>query len=160
KYDRPIHEALSTASLEAFQAYANGERTVRHEGSYGAIPFFKRAIELDPEFAYAYAALGLIYGTAGEENLSAEYTKKGYELQAHVSEWEKYFISIQYCLQATGDLDKGLQVGRMWVQNYPRERTAHNRLAEIYERLGNPADAAAELEQARVLGGDNPLDLT
>ena len=160
KYDRPIHEALSTASLEAFQAYANGERTVRREGSYGAISFFKRAIELDPEFAYAYAALGLIYGTAGEENLSAEYTKKAYELQAHVSEWEKYFISIQYCLQATGDLDKGLQVGRMWVQNYPRERTAHNRLAEIYERLGNPADAAAELEQARVLGGDNPLDLT
>jgi eukaryotic-like serine/threonine-protein kinase len=160
KYDRPIHEALSTASLEAFQAYANGERTVRHEGSYSAIPFFKRAIELDPEFAYAYAALGLIYGTAGEENLSAEYTKKAYELQAHVSEWEKYFISIQYCLQATGDLDQALQVGRMWVQNYPRERTAHNRLAEVYERLGNPGDAAAELEQARVLGGGNPLDLS
>jgi len=159
KYDRPVHEALSTASLDAFQAYANGERLVRREGNFAAIPLFKRAIELDPDFAYAHAALGLVYGLQGEANLAVDYTRKAYALRDHVSEWERYFISFQYEFRVTEDLDKAIQLGRIWTQNYPRERTSHNRLAAAYGRVGDYEHAAAELEQARVLGGGFPIDV-
>ncbi len=125
KYDRPIHEAISTTSLDAFQAYANGERLVRREGNFNSIPLFKRAIELDPNFAYAYAALGLVYGLQGEANVAADYTRKAYALRDRVSEWERYFISFQYEFRVTQDVDKALQSGLIWVQNYPRERTSH-----------------------------------
>jgi tetratricopeptide (TPR) repeat protein len=158
KYDRPIHEALSTASLDAFQAYANGERLVRREGNYTSVPFFRRAIELDPNFAYAYAALANVYGLSGEANLSTDYSKRAYALRDRVSEWEKFFISFQYQFQVTGELDKTLEVGRMWAQTYPRERTAHTRLAGALLELGNYENAVAELEQSRLLGGGNPID--
>jgi eukaryotic-like serine/threonine-protein kinase len=160
KYDRPIHEALSTASLDAFQAYANGERLVRREGNYTSVPFFRRAIELDPDFAYAYGALANVYGLAGEANLSTDYSKKAYALRDRVSEWEKFFISFQYELRVTGELDKTMEVGRMWAQTYPRERTAHTRLAEPLLELGDYENAVAELEQSRLLGGGNPIDMS
>ncbi len=160
KYDRPIHEALSTASLDAFQAYANGERLVQRQGNFGSVPFFRRTIELDPDFAYAYAALGNVYALLGEANLSNDYSKKAYALRDRVSEWEKFFISFQYEFRVTGDLDQTLQVGRIWAQSYPRERTAHNRLAAAYGQIGNYERAAAELEQARRLGGGNPIDMS
>jgi len=160
KYDRPIHEALSTASLDAFQAYANGERLVRREGNYTSVPFFRHAIELDPNFAYAYGALANVYGLAGEANLSTDYSKKAYALRDRVSEWEKFFISFQYELRVTGELDKTLEVGRMWAQTYPRERTAHTRLAEPLLELGDYENAVAELEQSRLLGGGNPIDIS
>jgi eukaryotic-like serine/threonine-protein kinase len=160
KYNRPIHEALSTASLDAFQAYANGERLVRREGNYTSVPFFRRAIELDPDFAYAYGALANVYGLAGEANLSTDYSKKAYALRDRVSEWEKFFISFQYELRVTGELDKTMEVGRMWAQTYPRERTAHTRLAEPLLELGDYENAVAELEQSRLLGGGNPIDMS
>jgi eukaryotic-like serine/threonine-protein kinase len=159
KYDRPIHEALSTASLDAFQAYANGERIVQRQGSLGAIPFMKRATELDPNFAYAHSALGLVYGTLGEAKLSAEYTAKAYALRERVSEWEKFFILVQYHLQVTGELEQAGQIAQVWSQSYPRERTAHNRLAYAYGQLGQLDGYVTELQQARRLGGDNPIDV-
>ena len=159
KYDRPIHEALSTDSLDAFQAYANGERIVQRQGNLGAIPFMRRATELDPNFAYAHSALGLVYGTLGEAKLSAEYTANAYALRERVSEWEKFFILVQYHLQVTGEIEHAAQIARVWSQNYPRERTAHNRLAYAYGQLGQLDSYATELQQARRLGGDNPIDI-
>jgi DNA-binding winged helix-turn-helix (wHTH) protein/Flp pilus assembly protein TadD len=159
KYDRPFHEALSTASLEAFQAYANGERIVKRQGNFLAIPLMRRATELDPNFAYAHSALGLLYGTLGEAKLSAEYTGKAYALRESVSEWEKFFISVEYHLQVTGDVEEAARLGQVWSQNYPRERTAHNRLAYAYNQLGQLESSLAEMQQARRLGGDNPLDI-
>ena len=159
KYDKPIHEALTTASLEAFKTYANGERVVQRQGNIAAIAFFRRATELDPNFAYAHGALGLVLGGLGESNLSIDYTKKAYALRERVSEWEKFFISVQYYLRVTGEIEKALQIGQVWSRSYPRERTAHNRLAYAYGQVGQHERALIELQLARQVGGDNSIDI-
>ena len=155
--DGRVHNVLSTSSLEAFQAYTSGERMVLKGRS--AVPFFKRAVDLDPDFAYAHAALGLVYGTIGEAGLSSESTRRAYELRERVSEWEKYFLTAQYYFRVTGEIEKIPSVCLMWNQSYPNDRTVHNRLAYAYRQLGQYDNALMEYQQARTLGGDHPVDL-
>jgi len=154
--DPRVHNVLSTSSLEAFQAYTNGERMVLSGRS--PIQFFTRAIQLDPQFGYAHAALGLIYGTLGETTLSSESTQRAYQLRDSVSEWERFFITAQYQFRVTGNAEQASQVCEAWVQEFPRERTARNRLAAAYRQLGRFDRALAEYETARRLGGDHPID--
>jgi hypothetical protein len=123
------------------------------------VPFFRRSIELDPEFAYAHAALGLVLGTFGEVEASRLQTEKAYQLRDRVSEWERLFIMAQYHDRVTGDLDQMLTTCEMWVATYPNDRTARNRLAAAFNQLGQSERAITELERARALGRDHPLDL-
>lgn len=66
------------------------------QGGWSAIPFFLRAIEIDPEFAYAHAALGLVLGTLGEAARRPVHTDRAYQLRDRVSEWERLFVTAQY----------------------------------------------------------------
>jgi tetratricopeptide (TPR) repeat protein len=159
RFDTRVHRMLTTGSLDAFEAYTAGERNVFSQGGWSAVPFFRRAIEIDPEFAYAHAALGLVLGTFGEAAGSSIHTEKAYQLRDRVSEWERLFITAQYHDRVTGELDKVLTTCEIWVQTYPHDRTAHNRLASAYNQLGRPERAVAELEKAREVGRDHPLDL-
>src|SRR5262249_43903915 len=74
--DKHLHELLTTVSLDAFQAYASAERNVLTKGGWSAIPLFERAIDLDPEFAYAHAADALVLGSIGEAARSAAHAEK------------------------------------------------------------------------------------
>ena len=159
RFDRRVHGALTTGSLDAFEAYTAGERNVLSQGGWSAIPFFRRAIEIDPEFAYAHAALGLVLGTLGEAGASSLHTERAYQLRDRVSEWERLFVTAQYHDRVTGELDKVLATCEVWVQTYPHDRTARNRLAAAYNQLGQPARALAELERAREVGRDHPIDI-
>jgi eukaryotic-like serine/threonine-protein kinase len=118
--DPRLHSVLSTSSLEAFQAYTNGERMVLTGRS--PIQFFTRAIELDANFAYAHAALGLVYGTLGETTLSSQSTRRAYELRDRVSDWERFFITAQYHFRVTGDAERASEVCEAWIQQFARER--------------------------------------
>jgi hypothetical protein len=104
KYDVPLAEA-TTPSLEALKAYSEGWLVSFSSGSAAAVPFFTRAIEIDPNFASAYAALGRMYGDIGESVLSAVNTSKAYQLRDRASDQEKFFISLTYDLQVTGNLE-------------------------------------------------------
>jgi tetratricopeptide (TPR) repeat protein len=159
RFDTRVHDRLTTESLDAFEAYTAGERIVFSQGGWSGVPFFRRAIEIDPEFAYAHAALGLVLGTFGESVESRLHTEKAYQQRDRVSDWERYFITAQYHDRVTGDLDQMLTTCEVWIQAYPYERTARNRLAAAYNQLGQPARALAELEKARALGHDNPTDM-
>ncbi|HEX2138518.1 MAG TPA: hypothetical protein VHG33_02280, partial [Woeseiaceae bacterium] len=159
QFDTRIHAGLTTGSLAAFEAYTAGERNVLRQGGWSAVPFFTRAIELDPEFAYAHAALGLVLGTFGEAARSRVHTERAYELRDRVSEWERLFITAQYHDRVTGELDKTLTTCEVWVQTYPHDRTARNRLASAYNQLGQSGRAIDELEKAREVGRDHPLDV-
>jgi DNA-binding winged helix-turn-helix (wHTH) protein/tetratricopeptide (TPR) repeat protein len=159
RFDNRVHNTLTTESLDAFEAYTAGERNVFSQGGWSGVPFFKRAIEIDPEFAYAHAALGLVLGTFGESAESGLHTQKAYQLRDRVSDWERHFITAQYHDRVTGDLEKMLAACEVWIQAYPHERTARNRLATAYNQLGQPARALAALEKARALGHDNPTDI-
>jgi DNA-binding winged helix-turn-helix (wHTH) protein/tetratricopeptide (TPR) repeat protein len=159
RFDMRVHRSLTTGSLAAFEAYTAGERNVLRQGGWSAVPFFRRAIEIDPEFAYAHAALGLVLGTVGEATRSRVHTEQAYRLRDRVSEWERLFITAQYHDRVTGELDKALSTCEMWAQTYPHDRTARNRLAAAYTQLGQPARAVAELERARQAGRDHPIDI-
>ena len=119
KYSAPLAEA-TTPSLEALKAYSSGMRVVMSSGNSAAIPFFRRAVELDPNFAMAYANLGLSYSSVGESVLSAESTTKAWQLRDRVSDREKFFIDFSYDRQVTGNLEKAYQTLELWLQTYPR----------------------------------------
>src|SRR5580765_607827 len=91
KLDTPIEQA-TTPSLEALQAYSLGRKTMQGKSDYtAAVPLFERAIQRDQNFAMAYAILGTDYHNMGEKILSAEVTRKAYELRSRVSEWERFY---------------------------------------------------------------------
>jgi eukaryotic-like serine/threonine-protein kinase len=153
KYDVPLAEA-TTPSLEALKAYSEGWQVVSSTGSAAAVPFFGRATEIDPNFASAYAALGRMYGDIGESVLSAQNTNKAYQLRDHASDQERFFISLTYELQVTGDLEKAQQICDLWVRAYPRAYLPHGLLAGgIYSSIGKREEA---VEEAKIALGIDP----
>jgi eukaryotic-like serine/threonine-protein kinase len=89
-------------------------------GNGGDIPFFRRAVEIDPQFAMAYAMLGLSYSSVGESVLSAESTAAAWRWRDRVSDREKFFIDFTYDRQVTGNLEKAYQTLELWLRTYPR----------------------------------------
>ncbi|MGC1294453.1 MAG: hypothetical protein WA869_05370 [Alloacidobacterium sp.] len=124
KFDTPLEQA-TTPSLEALKAYSSGMQTLRTKGTDAATPFFKRAVELDPNFAVAYAYLGIMASTTLEPGLSVEYRTKAYELRDRASEAEKYWITATYHKGVTGNIPKATEACDLWIQNYPRAEMPH-----------------------------------
>jgi eukaryotic-like serine/threonine-protein kinase len=135
KFDVPLDQA-TTPSLDALKAFSSGV-FVTATGSAAAIPFFKHAIELDPNFALAYAFLGRMYADIREYSTAAEYTRKAYELRDRASEREKYFISTSFEIVVTGNMQKAEQSCELWAQAYPRSPDPYMLLTGIiYPVLG------------------------
>jgi tetratricopeptide (TPR) repeat protein len=154
QHDVPLEEA-TTSSLQALQAYSMGWQRNASAGADAGLPFFKRAVEIDPKFAMGYAALGLYYGTTGESDLAAENTRKAYELRDRASDKEKFFITAYYDGRATGNQEKAQQTCEQWAQIYPREWTPHAFLSGfIYPVLGRYEEAAEEGRKAIELAPD------
>jgi eukaryotic-like serine/threonine-protein kinase len=157
KFDTPLEQA-TTPSLEALKAFSSGRKVQFATGSAEAIPFFKRAIELDPNFALAQAWLGRVYGDIGEFRTSADYTRKAYELRDRASEREKYFISAHFHIAVTGNLEMAEQFCKLCIQAYPRAELPHDFLAGIiYQFEGQYEKAAEESKEAVRLSPDNPI---
>ena len=95
QHDVPLEEA-TTSSLQALQAYSMGWKRNASAGADAALPFFKRAVEIDPKFAMGYASLGLFFGATGESNLATENTRKAYELRDRANDNERFFITAYY----------------------------------------------------------------
>jgi eukaryotic-like serine/threonine-protein kinase len=157
KFDIPLQQA-TTPSLEALKAFSAGYKVATATGSAAAIPFFKHAIELDPSFALAYTLLGRVYGDIKEYGLSADYTRKAYELRDRTSEREKYFISVSFYGVVTGNVEKAEQICEIWIQAYPRALEPHAFLSGfIYPVLGQYEKAAEEAREAVRLNRDFPI---
>jgi eukaryotic-like serine/threonine-protein kinase len=154
KYDTPLAEA-TTPSLEALKAYSTGWEVSSSAGGEAAMPFFKHAIEIDPNFAMAYASLGLMYGAHGESALAAENTSRAYQLRDRASDNEKFFITAYYDGRATGNQEKAQQTCDAWARTYPREILPHTFLSGfIYLVLGKKEKAVEEGEKAIQLRPD------
>jgi len=147
KYDAPIEQATTT-SLEALKAYSQGKKTQTQIGDLESIPFYQRAIELDPTFALAYADEAISYSNIGENALATESMKKAYELRDRVSEREKFRLTAYYYGVVTGEIDKEMEVYRIWSQGYPREVDPHINVGVDHAILGQPEKAVAELQEA------------
>ena len=107
KFDVPVE--ATTPSLEALKAYSMGITTSRTKGNAEAIPFMKRALELDPNFAIAYAGLAVNYSNLGQASLAADNAKKAYDLRDRVSERERYRISALYFQYVTREVEKATE---------------------------------------------------
>ncbi|MGC1255937.1 MAG: serine/threonine-protein kinase, partial [Candidatus Acidiferrales bacterium] len=158
EFDTPLEQA-STSSLEALQAFSSGYKILYGpEGSPAAIPFFRRATELDPKFALAYAMLGRTSIDAGEYSTGVDTTRNAYELRERVSEPEKYLVSASYYLVVTGDLEKAEQACKLWIQAYPRAVEPRNLLAgPVYLQLGQYQKTVAQAEEATRSHPDLPI---
>ena len=119
KHSTPLADA-TTPSLEALKAYSTGLKVVYSSGPAAVVPFFRRAVEIDPKFAIAHAGLGLSYSSVGESVLSAESTTKAWQLRERVSDPEKFFIDFTYDREVVGNLERAYQTLELWVQTYPR----------------------------------------
>jgi serine/threonine protein kinase/Tfp pilus assembly protein PilF len=158
KFDTPVEQA-TTASLDALKAYSVGKRLQVEAGDAEALPAYKRAIELDPNFALAHADIGLVYGNFGEMRVSNQYLRKAYELRERVSEAERFRITAFYYGFTTGELEKENQTYELWMQSYPREPLTHHDLAVNYAIFGQFEKALAEYQVARRLDPRNALTL-
>ncbi len=136
KYATPVEEA-TTPSLEALQAYRLGVKTVYAKGETAALPFFKRAVDLDPNFAMAYAWMSILYLNLNEVGRAAENRRKAYDLREKVSERERFSIEANYYTFATGELDKAAQTYELWHQTYAREFQPYFGLGLVSAKLGN-----------------------
>ncbi len=150
KFDVPLQQA-TTSSLEALNAYSLGIRILHEKGPAAALPFEQRAVDLDPEFATAYEAIGLQYADLGELGRASEYLSKAFELRDHASEREKLAIAASYYRTMTGELDKAAQMYQQNIESYPRDGIVYNDLGGILGQEGEYEKAIdAELESIRL----------
>ena len=158
-YDAPIERA-TTSSLEALKAFSVGEELRSTKGEVEAIPQFERALELDPNFAMAYAKLGALYGNISETERSFEYGRKAFERRDRVSEREKLYISLRYYAHDTGDTTKAAEVVSQWKRAYPRDSIPYDYQGIIYSTLGQYEQAIAEHREEVALSPTNAFAYT
>jgi len=156
KYATPVAEATTT-SLEALRAYSLGQKMRNAKGETAALPFFKRAVELDPQFAMAFRALARGYSNVNEAGRAAEYARKAYDLREKVSERERFSIEGFYYLTASGELEKAAQTFELWKQTYPRDELPYTDLGFISACRGSWEKA---LEEGRESLRLEPNDVT
>ena len=147
KYDAPIYQA-TTSSLEALKVYSLGVEQ-QLKGKYvEAIPLFRRATEMDPNFARAYATMSSMYYNSRQYDLAADASRKAYELRDRVGENERLYITQVYYDNVTGELEKYLETLELWKRTYPRESAPHNNLAVKYNELRLFDKGAEEAREA------------
>ena len=156
RYDAKIEEA-TTRSLEALKAYSQGLRTRRTNGDFDSVPFFRRAIDLDSEFALAYARLGTVYSNLQQPEEARKMTARAYELRQKVSEVERHYIEARYYTTVEPDVQKALDVYRVWLATYPNDYTALANSALLHKQQGDRAEAIRKLELATQVAPDQPL---
>jgi tetratricopeptide (TPR) repeat protein len=147
RFDRPLQEG-TTASPEAFKAYSQAIEMAVSGGLMDAIPFYKRAVEIDSDFASAYSQLAIMYWATNRPGQAADYAKKSYELKDRAGEIEKFRITHIYHRIVTGDLNKTIEVLKLQRRTYPREYTGPLDLAVAYHTLGQSDEAIAEARES------------
>jgi tetratricopeptide (TPR) repeat protein len=155
KFDVPIE--TTTASLEALKSYGMGIKMQREKGDAPSIPFFERAIELDPNFPMAYAALATVEWNHNQSSRALEYASKAYQLRDRATEREKLRISSRY-FSVTGEMEKEVQIYELWEESYPRDWEPHSSLGVDYSQTGQYDKAVAEFREALRLAPDNVVN--
>ena len=159
KYDMPLSQA-TTSSLDALKALSLGDAKHNMGDELGALPNYQHAIEIDPNFAMAYARLGAVYNNLEQTELSEQNRQKAFELRDRASEREKLYIMSHY-YGDSGQLDKGITALELYRQTYPRDSTPFSNLANIYNMLGQFDNAlenakhAVEIDPDMVVGYSN-----
>jgi serine/threonine protein kinase len=153
KLDVPLAQA-TTSSLEALQAYSLGGKFSLEKGPTAALPYHQRAVELDPNFAIGYVALGNDYYALGELGRAREYRSKAFQLREHASEQEKLAIDAPYYETVTGELNKAAQAYQRWIASYPRSSAPYTNLCNLYDEQGEYEKAIEACHESFRLGSE------
>jgi len=154
QFAKPLDQA-TTSSLEALQAFSLGNEEHQNLREDAALPHLKKAVELDPNFAMAWATLGVVYSNVGRNTEGAQAVMKAYDLRDRTSQREKFYIQAHYYTEVTIDDEKALQVYAEWRQIYPRDTTPYDNAALAYSTLAQPEKALDFATQAHRI---NPHD--
>jgi len=144
QFDKPLAQA-TTSSLDALKAYTVAHQKHNTDQDFASIPFYQRAIELDPNFAVAYAELGTVYSNLGQWKLSEENRRSAFELRDRASERERLYITAHY-YSDSGQWEKGLAAWELYKQTYPHDPTPYENMAQLYNSMGQ---FDKQLENAR-----------
>ena len=155
--DVPLARA-TTASFDALKAFSLAEASrVSGGADDDAIGLYRRAIELDPDFALAHARLGTVLSNRDAVDASIQHQRRAYELRDRVSEYERLYITSHYYGNVTDEVQKYLEVLRVWQRTFPNDFTAPNNLAVIHLQLGDYAAARDAAREALRLAPRNTL---
>ena len=165
KLDTPFGQATTT-SLEAFRAYALGDKAhVLAHDIPEAEGHYLRAVELDPNFAMAYARLGVVYINTNQVAKADKYFAKAYALSKNVSERERLYITGHYYQNVTGDMPKVVEALQESIQTYPGQIDSYINITAAYSALGDFAKAlpfaekAVEMQPEDSIGAENLLGI-
>ena len=153
RFDVPLEQA-TTPSLEALKAFSLGQRADREKGPGAALPYNQHAIQLDPNFAMGYMAVGSEYFSLAEPGRASEYLTKAFQLRDHASEREKLALTANYYLNVTGELAKAGQAFQEEIDSYP-QATAYLNLGVVYAEQGQHEKSAELTREALKLNPDN-----
>jgi len=154
RFDVPLEQA-TTSSLEALKAYSLGQKADHEKGPSAALPYDQRAIQLDPNFAMGYMAVGGEYFSLAEPGRASEYLTKAFQLRDHASEREKLVLSANYYLNVTGELDKAAQNYQEEIENYPNRSRARLNLGVVSAELGQHEKSAELTREDLSINQDN-----
>jgi eukaryotic-like serine/threonine-protein kinase len=154
KLDVPLSEA-TTSSLEALQAYTLGQKAHREKSPADALTYHQRAIDLDPNFAMGYEAVGGDYYSLSELGRAGEYFAKAFQLRDHASERERIFITAHYYSSVTGELEKTAHTYQEWIASYPRDISAYGNLGVALLEEGQYEKGAEAFRESLRLAPDN-----
>jgi len=154
QFATPLEQA-TTSSLEALKAFSLGHEEHQQMRDDVALPHLKKAVDLDPNFAMAYATMGVALGNLGRNVEGAQALKKAYELRDRASEREKFYIQAHYYDEVTLDDEKSLGVYSEWRQTYPRDTTPYVNAALVSSALGQPEKALDLASQAHRIDPQN-----
>jgi serine/threonine protein kinase/Flp pilus assembly protein TadD len=147
KFATPLEQA-TTSSLEALQAFSKGQAKHMAFADDEAIPDLKKAVELDPNFAMAYATLGVVYGNQSQRKLAKEALQKAFDLRERASERERLYISAHYYEAVTGEIEKTIEIYEQWKPAYPRDTLPRDNLSLLYGNTGQLEKAAENGREA------------
>ena len=151
----PLIEA-TTSSFEAWKLYSAAWKMGLSGNNAGAVPLLQRAIQIDPEFAMAYGSLGRVYADIAEPALAAESLRKAYELRGRATDPERLFITMNYSMVVTGNLEEVERTGESWTQIYPRAIDALTLLSVAYQYLGKYEKSAEKAQRAAEINPNFP----
>ena len=156
RYDVPITEA-TTASLEALKAYGEGGRVRQTRGDEASIPFYERANELDPNFALAYAKLGVVQSNIGDLEIAKMRTQQAYDLRDRVSEYERLYITWSHATRVLDDQDLARRTLEVITTSYPGDFAARNNLGVLLMSAGEYEKALEQYQRALEIAPNEPL---
>jgi serine/threonine protein kinase/tetratricopeptide (TPR) repeat protein len=147
RYDAPVEQA-TTSSLDALKAYSQGMVTRRTQGDFEALPFFKRAVEIDPDFALAHARLGTVLANLGHAEEARQASTRSYELRERTSDRERLYIEARYHTTVSQDLDRAIEAYRLLLATYPDDYAALSNTGALLRQQGRLDEAILMLQAA------------